>query len=344
MSQVTYVGLDVHLNFTVAVWRKAGGVERHVVLESSAEGWERLLRLVGGGVVSAAYEASGAGWETHDELTSRGWKVFVLAPTHLPHTTRTRKTKTDLRDARMILGVVMAHGELGSDIPSVWIPDLNTRQDRELVRRRLKLAEKLSSLKGEMLALLRLHRLKRPESLKTLWSKKHVGWIKGLIAGAEVPASVRAALGSQLRELEFIGTEQAGLEGHIEALSRQERYARRVERMRRQKGVGLLTAMGLLVELGDLERFPNRRKLSSYLGLVPSMHDSAEVERRGHISRMGPSRIRKLLNQAAWVAVRLDERWKSMFASLRERRGAKRAIVAVMRKLGIDLWQSARSA
>jgi transposase len=332
------------MNFTVAVWRTASGEERHAIVETSPEGWAKLKRLIGPGPVWAAYEASGVAWAPYDQLTAMGWKVSVLAPTHLPHTTRTRKTKTDLRDARMILGVLMAHGELGAELPAVWVPDHQTRQDRELLRRRLGLAEAVAALKPQIRSLLVNQQIKKPESIKTPWTLKHLAWLGEVARDASVPASVRATLGSQLRQLEFLKLELALLEEEMRKLSRQERYARRVERMRQQKGVGLLTAMGLLVELGDPLRFPNRRKLSSYLGLVPTMHDSAEVEHRGHISRMGSPRLRKLLNQAAWAAVRLDPRWKNCFERLAKPRGTKRSIVAVMRKLGIELWHSACSA
>ena len=59
---------------------------------------------------------------------------------------------------------------------------------------------------------------------------------------------------------------------------------------------------------------------------------------------MGPARIRKLLNQAAWAAVKFDPRWKESFERLGGRRGTKRAIVAIMRKLAIELWHSACAA
>lgn len=344
MGQVTYVGLDVHMKFTVAVWKTAHGEERYAVVDTSPEGFAKLARLIGTGAVWAAYEASGVGWGTHDHLVAKGWKVSVLPPTHLPHTSRTRKTKTDLRDARMIQGVLMAHGELGTELATVWIPDMETREDRELVRRRLSLAEYVAQLKPQIRSLLTMQQIKKPESIKTAWSKQYLAWLKGVAGSEQVPASVRAALGSQLRQLNFLMEELKTLESQIEELARKERYARRVERMRQQKGVGLLTSMGMLVELGDPLRFSNRRKLSSYLGLVPSMHDSAETERRGHISRMGPARIRKLLNQAAWAAVKHDPRWKECFEQLGGRRGKKRAIVAIMRKLAIELWHSACAA
>lgn len=345
MAMVTFVGLDVHLHFIVAVWRKIGGSEQRAVVETTPEGLQKLIQIIGQDPAWAAYEASGCGWEIYDRLTRLGWKVSVLAPTHLVQTTRTRKTKTDLRDARRILDVLMAHGALGTGLPAVWVPDRKTREDRELVRRRLKLAEKLAAVKAEILSTLRIQQVRKPETLKASWSAKHRAWLKGLCGmDSGLGNSVRSALESQLRELHFILEELSRLEMAIETLAQEEAYQHRVKKMRERKGVGTLTAITVLVELGDPHRFPNRRKLSSYLGLVPTSYDSGGTERRGHLTRMGPARVRKLLNQAAWIALRHDPELARWFGQLSARRGPKRAIVAVMRRLGIELWQKARAA
>ena len=136
-----------------------------------------------------------------------------------------------------------------------------------------------------------------------------------------------------------------GLEAEVEELSRDERYVRAVRNMTELDGVGILTAMTFLLELGDVRRFDNRRQLASYLGLVPTSYESGDDDdHKGHITRMGPARVRKVLNQAAWTIVRLDPLWKARYGPLAERRGALKAIVAIMRKLGIELWHRAQAA
>jgi transposase len=103
--------------------------------------------------------------------------------------------------------------------------------------------------------------------------------------------------------------------------------------------------MTFLTELGDVHRFQNRRQLGCYLGLIPSTHESGESDdRKGHITRQGPPRVRKMLNQAAWSRVRLDPEVKKDFAQMAARTGSKKAIVAQMRKLGIYLWHRAMDA
>jgi transposase len=113
-------------------------------------------------------------------------------------------------------------------------------------------------------------------------------------------------------------------------------------------GVGLGVALTFLTEMGDLDRFPNRRALASYLGLVPSSDESGEAaDRKGHITHHGPPRVRRALCQAVqhWIRWRpwAKARYKRLVA--REgRRCRKIAKVALMRLLGIRLWHAALNA
>lgn len=98
-------------------------------------------------------------------------------------------------------------------------------------------------------------------------------------------------------------------------------------------GFGPLTARILSNELGDMRQFSNERKLFSYVGLTPAEFSSGEMERKGHITRQGNSRLRHVLVEAAWVAIRKDSVLKKVFLRIARRAGKKRAIVAVARKL-----------
>jgi len=240
---------------------------------------------------------------------------------------------------------LMSHGELGTELATIWIPSRELQEDREIVRRRLKLSESSCRVKNGILSLLRMHRIKRPEDIKTGWTRKHVAWLKDLAAGTALSASVRTVLSSLVRELEFVEAEIELVQEAVEALAKDERYEAAVEKMSEVPGVGMLTALTFLLELGDLRRFRNRRQIGSYLGLVPASYESGEADdRKGHITGLGPPRVRKVLNQAAWHLVRLDAVWRARYERIAYRGGAKTAIVAVMRRLGIELWQRAKSA
>lgn len=345
MSKVTYVGMDVHLNSIAAVWGRAKEKPRCFVVENSSEGWQKLVRAVGPGEFWGTYEASSCGFEVYDHFTKIGWRMSVVAPTHIHKSAHSRKRKTDLRDAKRLWEVLLSHAELGTELPAVWIPEQRIREEREIVRRRLALAERRTRVKNGIHGLLRMHQLKRPVALKTVWSQKHVAWLKGLVSSPMLSAHLQTVLGSFIRELEFLEAELASLQAEVENLSRDERYAKKVKNMTEMDGVGTLTAMTFLVELGDIRRFHNRRQLASYLGLVPSSYESGDDDdHKGHITHMGPARVRKVLNQAAWTIVRTDPIWKARYGPIAKRRGAMKAIVAIMRKLGIELWHRAQAA
>lgn len=345
MSNVIYVAMDVHLKLIAVVWGRAKDKRHSMVVENSPEGWAKLVQAVGTKDVWGVYEASSCGFEVYDHFTGLGWTMSVVAPTHLPKSAHGRKRKTDLRDAKGLWDVLVAHGELGTELPEVWIPHVKLREEREVVRRRLAVADHLTRLKNSIHGLMRMHRIKRPEVMKRAWSEKHLAWLRGLLKDEELGSSLRGVLESYLREFDFLRKELENLQAQVELLSEDPSYQGAVCQMTQLEGVGILTAMTFLVELGDVRRFDNRRQVASYLGLVPSSFESGEAtDRKGHITRSGPARVRKVLNQAAWHLVRLNPRWKARFGPLAERRGAKRAIVGIMRRLGIEMWHRAQAA
>lgn len=345
MGMVTYVGLDVHLNSVAAVWGRAKETPRNLTVAANEAGFEELSRAIGRSEVWGVYEASSCGFEAYDLLTGLGWKMSIVAPTHIEKSVRSRKRKTDLRDAKRLWELLMAHGELGAELPQIWIPSRELQEEREVVRRRLTLGEDSCRVKNRITSLLRMQRIKRPEVLKTAWSGKHVAWLWGVTKLEGLSRWVRVTLESLLRELEFVRKEIESLEEAIEELAKRPKYQGAVERMTRYKGVGVLTAMTYAMAIGDADRFRNRGQIGSFFGLVPATYESGEADdRKGHITRLGSPRVRKVLNQAAWILVRMDARWKSMYEAVESRRGSKIAIVAMMRRLAIELWHQMKSA
>ena len=345
MVKVTYVGLDVHLNSIAAVWGKAQEKPGSMTIAPTEEGFEALVRAVGARDVWGVYEASSCGFDAYDRLREMGWKMSVVAPTHLAISVHGKKRKTDLRDAKRLQEILMSHGELGTELAEIWIPSRELQEEREIVRRRLKLSESSCRVKNGILGLLRMHKIKRPEGMKTAWSRRHVNWLWGLTKETTLGVSVRTVLESYVRELEFVDGEIETLQKAVEQMAEEPRNRGAIQKMTEVAGVGVLTALTFLVELGNVRRFENRRQVGSYLGLVPASYESGESgDRKGHITRLGPHRVRKVLNQAAWHLVRLDPLWRRRYEGIAGRGGAKTAIVAIMRKLGIELWQRAKSA
>lgn len=350
-SKEIFCAIDLHkqkMMTAVAVGRSSVSFQEY---DTDLEGGvqqlsERLHCLEGkfGGKVWVTYEASGCGFLLADVMSAEGFEVSVLAPTHLPKTAHSRGRKTDRNDALGLLEVLRGHVLAGNSLPAVWVPPRQVRDDREIVRRRLDLKEKSSAVKSQIHGLLRRYGIKKPAGLKTNWSKRYWGWL-GDTVQCLAPGAAHA-LSSLLRELSYLESETRAVTAEVESLASRDDYRCKVSALTSIKGVGLLTAMVYLTELGDLSRFPNRRALASYLGLTPRSYESGEQDdRKGHISRQGPARVRKLLNQAAWAAVRWNARERRWFAGRTAGvKNKKKMITAEMRRLAIVMWHTALAA
>jgi transposase len=123
-----------------------------------------------------------------------------------------------------------------------------------------------------------------------------------------------------------------------EEVARQAARQPEVMRLMTHPGVGPITALAFVLVIGDPGRFPNSKKLSSYLGLIPREDSSGGKQRLGHISKQGNAMLRGLLVEAAHVAVRHDAEWKRDYRRLAMRKNRSIAVVAVARKLAVRLW------
>lgn len=352
-----FCAIDVHQESMLAGIALDRGKPSFMNCDTDEDGMfqlvEYLIDLAGrhpGSEIRVVYEASGCGFRLADLLIDHGIWAAVLSPTHLPQTVKTRKNKTDKNDCIRLLDMIRSHVLAGAELPAVWIPPAQVRDDREIVRRRLSLKERGADVKNAILGLLRRYGIKKPDDFKNNWTKKHVAWLKSLVKELDHGAGVQ--LDSLLRELEFFDGECERMDQEVDALGSEDRYRDKREALIQIKGVSDLTAMVFLTELGDLSRFSNRRQLGNYLGLTPRVWESGEQnDRKGKISKMGPARVRKVLNQAAWSAVLWSPYWRDWFderapkdKKTNKRKYGKKFIVAVMRKLGIEMWHVALAA
>lgn len=355
MNKATMIGCDLHDNSMVLKVAVDAGkpmhkffprsdVEEMIAWLKDLAAREQTPRIV------FAYEASGLGFGLYDVLTDAGIECYVLAPTHLPHSVHQKKNKTDQKDALLVLDEVRAHVLAGRKLPAVWVPDPETRDDREPVRMRLQVGVERTRAKNQIRTLAKRSGLTFPAWFTRGgdWSRKSVQWLRDVSCG-EVEGlgeGARTVLEHWLGIYEELCKRLKQLDQAIARLSKKKRYAKAFRKLLLLTGVGQLTAMTFLTEIGDLGRFANRRQLGAYLGLTPSAHESGErQDRKGRITRQGPSRVRYVLCQAAWAAIRCSDEWRATYERIR--RGSKTrnktALVAVMRQLGIQMWHAAKS-
>jgi transposase len=360
MRKVIMVGCDLHEDSMVLKIAQDRQTPDTKLVKNTALGraamvaeLQRLGQAAGGAKVIFAYEASGQGFGLYDQLTAAGIECFVLAPTKIARSPRRQREKTDEKDALDLLELLRAHVLAGNGLPTVWIPDVQTRDDRELVRMRLDVGEKITALKAEVQSLLKRHQLRRLPALGKGWTKAFRGWLLRDLAhplsaeGSPLSAGGRAGLSSLLRQLQFLEEEEERLDKLVAKLAWSPRYEAGMRRLTELCGVGVLTAIVFLTELGDLSRFVNRRQIAAYLGLAPSSNESGErQDRKGHITHQGSHRVRKVLCQATWARVRRSEEERVVYERIKAKnpKKGKIAVVASMRRLAVRMWHRASDA
>ena len=357
MAESIMVACDLHDRTMLLLMAQGRGAAEKLSLPNTKAGRLKLRKLLrtrsteaGGAQVVFAYEASGLGFGLYDELTAAGFTCYVLAPTKIARSSQQKRNKTDEKDAALILQVLRGHVLAGNALPEVWVPKPATRDDRELVRARLDLADKLSSVKTQVRCLLKRWQVARPPAVGKGWTKLHLAWLRGLTKDKVLSVGARQTLESLLRQLTFLQEEEERLDKALDRLVNDPRYTEQVYALARLSGVGVLTALVFLTEIGDLWRFHNRRQVGAYLGLVPVARASGEQSnRKGHITRQGPSHVRRVLCQAVWARVRSDKEDSSDVLAYqrivaKNPQHKKIAVVAVMRRLAVRMWHAGRNA
>lgn len=354
MYKVIMIGCDLHEESMILKIAEDRQPSETRTVKNTASGratmigdLQRRARAAGGARVIFAYEASSQGFGLYDQLTAAGIECHVLAPTRIARSPRQKKEKTDEKDALDLLELLRGHVLAGNRLPSVWIPDAQTRDDRELVRTRLDVGEKITALKAQVQNLLKRYQLRRGPGLGKGWTKAFRGWLQRELADpalegrSPLRGGGRAALASLLRQMQFLEEEEERLDRQIVALAWSPRYEARMRAVTTLCGVGVLTAIVFLTELGDLNRFANRRQIAAYLGLAPSSNESGQRnDRKGHITHQGSSRVRKVLCQATWARVRYNEQEKTIYERIKTKNPKKKkiAVVASMRRLAVRMW------
>jgi transposase len=160
---------------------------------------------------------------------------------------------------------------------------------------------------------------------RILWTRPGRAWLAGL----ELPATPRAIIEGCCGLLDALATPIGRLERELAALAKPDP---RVQALMTLPGVGRLTAMTVVAEIGDIGRFPTARKLCAWAGLTPQVRNSDRTVRHGHITKQGSPWVRGILQEAAQTAKR-HPMFAGAYAQLAHRRGNHIATVAIARRL-----------
>jgi transposase len=349
-----FVGIDLGDKNSVARIATDRDSSQRFGFVNTRSGRERLFKEVkrrsqeaGGAKIVMAYEASSCGFVLRDHAQANQIDCHVLAPTKMEKSVEQRKQKNDDRDAEDVLERLRGHFLAGNRLPTVWVPEITVRDDRELVRTRLAAADKQTQVKAQIQMLLKRYGLEKPSDIGSSRTVQYRKWLQALSESTGLGSGTRQSLASLLRQLTALEAELQHLDKLLAELAQQDRHQPIIKALMKEKGVGLLTALVYRTEIGHAGRFRRGRHVGKFVGLTPTSHESGQQsDRKGHISRQGPPRLRRVLCQASWVHLRHDAHSRQFFDRLVSRNPKKKkiAVVAVMRRLAVRLWHRMREA
>lgn len=284
--------------------------------------------------VLCAYEAGPTGYHLYDYLSSKECDCFVVSPNSIPKASN-EIVKNNKLDSRKITQYLKS-----GQLKSIRVPEGPYRELRHLVRIRENYASNRKVAKQRIKALLLFEnlypQLKDPDSN---WSNSYIKELK------VIPCSdaVRTRLDMLLMDLDYARKQllisHRNLRNFMKERSSVHKNALYLKSI---PGIGFITACAILGKIGDPANLKNVRELAGFVGVVPREHSTGDVVNRGSISHLGDKRLRSLLIEAAWVAIRRDTELRQFYHRIASKNhpkaAAKKAIVAVARKLTYRIY------
>lgn len=326
-KEVIKLGIDVHQHLYVVV-EQVGGSNPKPPQRFRKEAflhWAAKLNNQGKRV-HAVYEACGFGFGLQRQLSALGIDCHVVCPQKLDE--HNRRVKTDGLDAKALClkldRFVQGNGDA---LARVRVPSEQEEQQRAIHRQREQLVKARKRLEAQGRSLMVNHGI---EPIQQWWKGR-------AFAKLQVPTWMQELLAnSQLILL--------ALEQKIKTLTLQLQNAAEPNQ---PCGFGALTSVVIDREIGDWQRFSNRRRIGSYTGLCPGEYSTGDTRLQTCVTKHGNPRLRAALVEAAWRLVRFQPNYKPVVkwrqtlcqGAPATKAARKKAIVAVARQLAVDLWR-----
>ena len=324
---VIKLGIDVHQDFYVVV-EQLGGSNPKPPQRFRKEAfvlWAAKLKNRGN-QVHAVYEACGFGFGLQRQLSALGIDCHVVCPQKLDE--QNRRVKTDGLDAKALCLKLdrFVQGNRAA-LARVRVPTEKEEQLRAIHRQREQLVKARKQLEAQGRSLLVNHGL---EPVQNWWKPR-------TFAALQVPAWMKGLLSNSQLIVVALQEKIAALTAQLQSAATREQ----------PRGLGKMTSVVIDREVGNWNRFDNRRQVASYTGLCPGEYSSGKTRLQSCVTKHGNPRLRAALVELAWRLVRFQpnykavRKWRATLAKGALATGAarKKAIVAVARQLAVDLWR-----
>jgi transposase len=329
-GQDIYIGLDIHKkNWTVSIFTENF---EHKTFSQNPDPY-LLARYVKhhfpGANYHSVYEAGYCGFWIHEALLNAGIHNIVINPADVPTKDKERQRKNNRVDARKL-----ARRLRNGDLEPIHVHNRQRLEDRFLIRMRRDAVKQQTRYKNKIKGELNFYGITIPDQLvNARWSGAFINWLATI---PMVKPSGKTAFLDLVNELQHGRQRLANLNRDIRRLATQPPYADKVRLLTTIAGIGTITAMIFLTELGDIiVRFNNLDKLAAFVGLVPGENSSGAEDdiTYTHITARSHHYLRAILIEAAWVAVRKDPALAQCYYKLTKRMVGQKAIIHIARKL-----------
>jgi transposase len=329
-GQTVYVGIDCHLKswqVTILcgdVYHKSFSQIPNAVQLNSY-----LCRMFPVASYKAVYEPGFSGFEACRQLNTLGVDCIVIHASDVPTTHKERQQKCDRSDSNKL-----AKSLRGGEIRGIDIPSRQLEADRSLLRQRYRLSKELARQKNRLKSLLHQFSIAIPERFSLQqsrsWSRPFVEWLKTLKVEWE---SLQQSLANYVEMVEVLRKELLRINQQLRKLSQQATYKQDYELLLSIPGIGSISAMNLLLQLGSIERFATLDELCSYVGLMPKMYESGDTRIVGKLVNRGRKELKIMLIEASWVAIRIDPALMVKYQELIKARHPNKAIIKIAKKV-----------
>lgn len=319
-----YVGVDLHKQVIslCVVMQKDG--KRFVVQRAT-------LRCNQPDRIVAWFQSLGRFQMVVEATSSYEWFVQLVEPLAdrvvLAHPRKLRVIAESTRKTDRLDAQVLAEFLAMDMIPSAHRASPRLREHRSLVRQRQNIQRRITSLKNRLRHLLSHYNA----DVKHLFSEAGQTYLSELALSTSDRFVVR-----QLQEsIGHFRSQRAAVDAQLRQFAKSapvaEKEARQV--LETIPCVGEVTIEVILSELGDVRRFRSQKQVTAYAGLVPGIRQSAGRSKQLGITKEGSGLLRWVLIQTAWRLVGKTRRWGQAYERLKQRTGAKKAIVAIARRV-----------
>jgi transposase len=309
-----YCGIDLHKeNLAGCIMNKDGKTIRKHIFPSSKEAIERFLYGIPNSEITIAIEACGLWRGTYKILTEMGYEVKLANPKKT-HDIACKK-KTDKIDAKILADLLRTHY-----LPEVWIPDEKTMRLRDLTRHKSNLTRLRVSVQQKIKAYLLL----KGKKYGKLWNEKSLSKLAEEDQDVNNLVNVYQVLKKEEKEV-------------LNRIKKTARNMRETNLLMSMTGIGDLSSLMILAEIGDIKRFSSPKELISYAGLCPGIYQTGTTERNVKNNAVNKW-LKWIIYECSGRAMMLDPRFQNYYYKIKEKKGFKTARRATARKMLTIIW------